>query len=52
MPDLKPHVEECEEHLEDDIYWLDGIKHCLRCGKEIKTFEDEQKIKRTHDEGT
>jgi hypothetical protein len=52
MPDLKPNVQECKEHSEDDINWFDGIKYCFKCGKEINTISDEIKIKRTHDIGS
>lgn len=51
MPDYNPKKAECERHL--DIYITsDGKrKWCSKCGKIIKTYEDEKKIKRTHDEG-
>lgn len=53
MPDLKPNVKECIEHLDIHIHSFDGSKWCFKCGKEIKTIADEEKIKRTHDdEGT
>jgi len=51
MPDFKPKAKECEDHLEDSIYWIEKTKYCSDCGKEIKTITDENKIKRTHDIG-
>lgn len=48
---LKWKTEECEYHLDIDITWIDRQKYCSKCGKAITTIEDENKIKRTHDEG-
>lgn len=51
MPDLHPTKPECDAHLDTDIVVFDRLKYCMKCGKEIKTMEDNNKIKRTHDEG-
>jgi hypothetical protein len=51
MPDFKPNEQECEKHLDVYIYSDDGVKWCANCGKIIRNYEDERKIKRTHDEG-
>jgi hypothetical protein len=51
MPDYKPKESECERHLDIHIIKDSRDKWCGKCGKIIKTYEDERKIKRTHDEG-
>lgn len=51
MPNLNSRASECRKHLDVYICFDNGVKWCSKCGKIIKTYEDEMKIKVTQGEG-